>query len=79
MTKTTYKVLKHDGGWAYEVNGTYSEPFRTREAARQAARLSAAEQSVPGVTSPISYEDEKGHWHDEIVEGTDRPGTSVED
>ncbi len=25
MSTITYKVVKHDGGWAYEANGTYSE------------------------------------------------------
>jgi hypothetical protein len=47
MCKITYKVVKHDGGWAYEVNGTYSEPF-PRAAARKAARLAASEQAAPG-------------------------------
>jgi len=29
MSKITYRVVKHDGGWAYEANGTYSEQFQT--------------------------------------------------
>lgn len=78
MKKIIYKVLKHDGGWAYEANGTYSEPFPTREAARKAAKLAAAEQSTRGVTTPISYEDEKGQWHDEVADASDRPKTLVE-
>jgi hypothetical protein len=78
MTKITYKVVKHDGGWAYEANGTFSEKYRTREAARKAAKLAAGEQSIPGETTPISYEDEKGHWHDEIADGHDRPKATVE-
>jgi hypothetical protein len=78
MSKITYKVVKHDGGWAYEANGTYSEPFPTREAARNAARLAASEQAAPGETTPISYEDEKGRWHNEVDSGTDRPKTTVE-
>ena len=78
MSHITYKVLKHDGGWAYEANGTYSEPFPTQEAARRAARLAAAEQAAPGETTQISYEDEKGHWHNEIDSGKDRPSTTVE-
>jgi hypothetical protein len=78
MSKITYKVVKHDGGWAYEANGTYSEPFRTRDAARKAAKLAAQEQSTPGETTPISYEDDKGRWHDEVDSGTDRPTTKVE-
>lgn len=78
MNKIVYKVLKHDGGWAYEANGTYSEKFPTREAARKAAKLAASEQAEPGETTAISYEDEKGHWHDEVSEGTDRPKTVVQ-
>ncbi len=78
MTKVTYKILQHDGGWAYEANGTYSEPFRTRQEARNAAKLAAKEQAVPGETARILYEDEKGRWHDEVDSGSDRPRTDVE-
>jgi Uncharacterized protein conserved in bacteria (DUF2188) len=78
MSKITYKVVKHDGGWAYEMNGTYSEKFPTREVARKAAKLAASEQVVPGDTTAISFEDDKGHWHDEIADGHDRPKVTVE-
>ena len=78
MSRITYKVVKHDGAWAYEANGTFSERFATREAARKAAKLAASEQSAPGETTPISYEDQKGKWHDEVATGDDRPETSVE-
>jgi hypothetical protein len=44
MSKIIYRVVKHDGGWAYEKNGTYSEKFSTREGARKAAKLAASEQ-----------------------------------
>jgi len=54
MSKITYRVVKHDGGWAYEANGTYSEPFPTRELARKAAKLAASEQTAPGETARIS-------------------------
>jgi len=77
MSTITYKVVKHDGAWTYEVNGTYAERFPTREAARKAAKLAASEQGTPGETTPISYEDDKGRWHDEIAVGTDRPKTKV--
>ena len=39
MSKITYRVVKHDGGWAFEANGSYSEQFQTREAARKAAKI----------------------------------------
>ncbi|MDQ2948350.1 MAG: DUF2188 domain-containing protein [Acidobacteriota bacterium] len=78
MSKIIYKVVKHDGAWAYEMNGTYSAKFPTREAARKAAKLAASEQATPGDTTPISYEDNKGHWHNEIADGHDRPKATVE-
>jgi Uncharacterized protein conserved in bacteria (DUF2188) len=78
MNKIVYKVVKHDGAWAYEMNGTYSEKFPTREAARKAAKLAAGEQAVPGDTTPISYEDDKRHWHNEVADGRDRPKATVE-
>jgi hypothetical protein len=78
MTKMIYKVLKHDGGWAYGANGTFSEPFPTREAARKAAKLAANEQTTLGDTTAISYEGDKGRWHDELADGHDRPKTKVE-
>lgn len=77
MSKLVYRVVRHDGGWAYEANGTFSEPFRTQEEAQEAARLAAREQEVPGESTPIDYEDEKGRWHHEIADGKDRPQTVV--
>jgi hypothetical protein len=73
MSKVIYKIVKHDGGWAYEVNGTFSEPFRTHDAARRAARIAAEEQAEPGESTQILYEDEKGEWHSERSDGNDRP------
>jgi uncharacterized protein DUF2188 len=78
VNKITYKVVKHDGGWAYEANGTFSGRFRTREEARAAAKLAASEQAAPGKTNGIFYENKKGHWHNEADSGTDRPKTAVE-
>jgi len=78
MNEMIYKVVRHDGGWAYQANGTFSERFPTREAARRAARLSAGEQAAPGEAAEISYEDEKGRWHTEVDSGTDRPATKVQ-
>ncbi|HWM68794.1 MAG TPA: DUF2188 domain-containing protein [Steroidobacteraceae bacterium] len=74
----TYEIVQHDGGWAYRANGTYSEPFPTHDAARKAAERAAREQLSPGESTPISYEDDKGHWHNEVAKGDDRPETDVE-
>jgi hypothetical protein len=78
MAKITYEIVKHDGGWAYRANGTYSEPYPTHDLARKAAERAAHEQLAPGESTPISYEDEKGQWHNEVAKGDDRPETDVE-
>jgi Uncharacterized protein conserved in bacteria (DUF2188) len=69
MSHVIYKIVPHDGGWAYTVNGVFSEPFATHAAALTAAKRAAAEQRVPGRTE----------WHTETAAGGDRPETDVED
>jgi len=77
MTHITYTIVQHDGGWAYKLDGVFSEPFPTHDAALAAARRAAAEQRVAGETRAISWEDDKGKWHEEVSEGGDRPETEV--
>jgi Uncharacterized protein conserved in bacteria (DUF2188) len=78
MTKVTYEIVEHDGGWAYRVDGVYSETFQSHDEARRAADRAAAEQVVGDKDTGISYEDTKGRWHDELSRGDDRPETEVE-
>ncbi len=78
MTKVTYHIVQHDGGWAYKVDETFSETFASHDLARQAAERAAHEQLESGGTVRIQYEDSKGHWHQEISPGDDRPETDVE-
>ncbi|MBV8752560.1 MAG: DUF2188 domain-containing protein [Hyphomicrobiales bacterium] len=77
MTKLTYEIVEHDGGWAYKVDGVYSETFPSHDLARRAAERAAQEQHVAGATTGISYEDKQGHWHNEVARGDDRPETEV--
>jgi hypothetical protein len=79
MSHVTYKIVPHDGGWAYSVDGAFSESFASHAAALAAARRAAAEQRVPGRTEAIEYETADGKWHSETAEGRDRPETDVED
>jgi len=79
MTHITYRIVQHDGGWAYKVDGVFSEPFPTHADALAAAEAAAVEQRIPGHTEVIEYEDEKGKWHTETAPGSDRPATDVED
>ena len=48
MAKAHYEIVEHDGGWAYRLQGTFSETFLTKAAAEAAARRAAAEQRLPG-------------------------------
>lgn len=79
MSHVTYKIVRHDGGWAYTVDGVYSEPFPVHEDAIVAAKRVAAEQRVPGRAELIEYETADGKWHTEMASGNDRPETDVED
>ena len=78
MPKLHYKVVEHDGGWAYRLNDVFSEPFHDKAAALAAARRVAKEQHVPGDTTRIEYQDADGKWHAELSEGDDRPDVDVE-
>jgi hypothetical protein len=79
MSQVTYEIVQHDGGWAYKADGVFSEAFSTRAAALAAAKAAAIEQTVPGHTEEIQYEDEKGRWHTETAPGSDRPQTAIKD
>ena len=50
MADVTYEIVEHDGGWAYKVDGVFSETFRTQQDAHDAAEIAANEQRhrVPG-------------------------------
>jgi hypothetical protein len=78
MTKVIYHVVQHDGGWAYQVDGAYSETFRSHDLARHAAERAAREQRLSGAEAAISFEDADGRWREELVQGDDRPDTAVE-
>ena len=79
MARVTYKIVEHDDGWAYTVNGVFSESYPSRATALAAAKRVAAEQRTPGRTEVIAYETPDGRWHTETAEGSDRPETDVED
>jgi hypothetical protein len=77
MSKITYQIVRHDGGWAYRVDETFSETFPTHDAAHAAAERAAHEQALPGEATVISYEDKQGHWHREQSSANDRPEPKV--
>ncbi len=78
MAKLVYHIVEHDGGWAYQADGAYSETFPSHDTARAAAQRAAREQRSPGEQTAIAFEDAAGKWHEELVDGGDRPETDVE-
>jgi hypothetical protein len=79
MTRIVYEIVPHDGGWAFKLGDTISETFRSHEAAVAAAQRVAREQMRAGETTAISWEDERGRWHEEISPGDDRPEVDIRD
>lgn len=79
MVKIIYEIVQHDGGWAYRLEGVYSEAFATHEQALEAVRIVMAEQQVGDESVTISYQDESGRWREEYSDGGDRPEVEVVD
>jgi hypothetical protein len=79
MAELIYHVVEHDGGWAYQVEGSFSETFPSHAAAHAAAVKAAGEQRLAGETVGIVYEDAQGRWRQDLSDGHDRPATRVED
>ena len=79
MTKITYAVVEHDGGWAYKLGDVFSETFPTHQAAHDAAEAVAAEQQRGGEDEVIEFQDADGKWKTETAPGGDRPTTDVAD
>ncbi len=77
--KIHYRVVQHDGGWAYKLGDVFSESFPSKKLAMAAAHRVADEQRVPGDTTYIEYEDENGKWHTELAQGIDRPEADVDE
>ncbi len=48
VAKIHYKVVEHDGGWAYKLGNLFYEAFPDRATAMATAKRAAAEQHVTG-------------------------------
>ena len=68
MSTETYRIVEHDGGWAYRVGDVFSETYPSHAAAHAAAVRAAAEQQVGGKTTGIVYEDSSGKWREEVAQ-----------
>jgi hypothetical protein len=78
MVQITYRIVEHDGGWAYRLGDTFSETYPDHDSARAAAAAAAREQKVPDEDALIEYADASGRWITERADGHDRPETEVE-
>ena len=74
-----YKIVEHDGGWAYKLGDVFSETFPDHDAAMRAAEQAADRQQVAGESTDIAYQDAKGQWKTEFASGGERPETEVVD
>jgi len=79
MTRITYHVAEHDGGFAYRLGDVWSESFPDHDAALAAARSAAERQHLEGRDAEISYQLADGRWQTEHASGGDRPATDVVD
>jgi Uncharacterized protein conserved in bacteria (DUF2188) len=79
MPDVTYEIVEHDGGWAYKVNGVFSEPFPTHAEALAAAQVAAGEQEIPGYGEQSNTRMTRESGHTETASGRDRPHTIVRD
>ncbi len=79
MTKLTYHVGAHDGGYGYRLGDVWSETFADHDVALSAAKSAAERQHLEGRDAEISYQLSDGRWHREHVDGGDRPDTEVVD
>ena len=77
MIHITYRIVEHDGGWAYKQGSSFSETFRTHDEARAAAVRACREQHVPGETLEIEFQNAAGQWVTECAQGNDRPDIDV--
>jgi Uncharacterized protein conserved in bacteria (DUF2188) len=79
MATVKYEIVQHDNGWAYRVQDTFSETFRSHDGALAAAKQAAAEQQAPDDDTEIEWEDQDGKWHTERSPGNERPSTEIAD
>lgn len=77
MSHITYRIVEHDGGWAYKQGDTFSETFGSHDGARAAAVRACREQRVPDEPATIEYQDAAGRWITEHADGDDRPDIDV--
>jgi hypothetical protein len=62
-----YKVVKHQNGWAYKLEDTYSSVFSTQFEAAAAAKKTAREMHEAGDFTQVKVKDGPLGWRTELV------------
>jgi hypothetical protein len=65
MAHITYKIVQHDGGWAYTVDGVFSEAFQHATGAFTPPR--AAGTARAGTYRGDRIRDRRRQWHTETA------------
>ncbi|MBB4006289.1 DUF2188 domain-containing protein [Allorhizobium taibaishanense] len=79
MAKVTYEIVPHDEGWAYRLDGAYSERFDSHDQALEAARIVMKEIAQADEPVRIVYQDADGKWRAEMSNGNDHPEVEILD
>ena len=79
MAHVTYKVVRHEDGWAYTVNGAFSESFPTHADALKRRGVRPPNSGSPGRPKASSTRMSAASGTASFARGNDRPETDVED
>ncbi len=61
MAHVTYRIVEHDGGWAYKLGDVFSETFRSRDAAVKAAHRVAQSSACTATRTPSNTKTPTGN------------------
>ena len=74
MDRIQYEVVRHERGWAYRLERTYSQTFPTQSEAVAAAKAAAIKMHDDGDETTVRVQDGPLAWRTELkIEGNSRP------
>jgi hypothetical protein len=74
MDRIEYEVVRHERGWAYRLERTYSQTFPTQWEAVAAAKAAAINMHEDGDHTIVRVQDGPLAWRTELaIQGNPRP------
>ena len=67
MGRFVYQVVRHEKGWAYRLEHTYSQVFPTQSDAIAAAKATAREMHESDDETIVRVEDRPLRWRTELT------------